>query len=183
MKIEELKNKLNLSVIAYKNNLSEIRTGIASPALVENIKVEAYAGTFLTVKELATINVIDSTLLTVNPWDTAVIKSIEKAIRLAGIGLNPVVDQNTIKIPVPQLNEEQRKNYVKIAKEKLEESKISVRNIRQDAMKSVDEQKENGVISEDELKQSKSEIEEEIKKTNAVLEELFKNKEKELLTI
>ena len=183
MKSAELKQKLIQSVSVYKSQLSEIRTGAATPSLVENIKVEAYPGSFLTIRELSTIAVVDPTLIVLTPWDGSVIPMIEKAIRLANIGLNPTVDKNTIKVPVPSLNEEQRLNFVKRAKEKLEEVKIAIRNIRQDAMKSIDEQEENSLISEDESKRLKEEVEIEVKKTNSQIEELFKNKESELMKV
>lgn len=183
MKIQEFKNKLSQTIQVFKQSLSEVRTGGASTSLVENIKVEAYPGSQLTIKELATINVVDATLLTVVPWDTSVVSKIENSIREAGIGLNPVVDHSTIKVPVPQLNEEQRKNFVKMAKDKLEDSKIAVRNLRQDAMKSIDEQEENSVMSEDEADRERKTIEDEVKSANVTLEDLFKSKEKEILTI
>lgn len=183
MKYEELKQKLASTVSVYKSQLSEIRTGAANPGIVENIKAEAYPGSLLTIKELATISVVDPTLIVLTPWDNSVVSAIEKAIRLANIGLNPVVDKNAIKVPIPALNAEQRQNYVKRAKEKLEEAKISIRNIRQDAMKSIDEQEENSLFSEDEAKRLKQQIEDEVKNTNTNCEELFKGKELELLKL
>lgn len=183
MKSAELRQKLSQSVSVYKSQLSEIRTGAANPGLVENVKVEAYPGSFLTIKELATIAIVDPTLIVLSPWDGSVIPAIEKAIRVANIGLNPSVDKNTIKVPVPSLNEEQRLNFVKRAKEKLEEGKIAIRNIRQDAMKSIDEQEDNSLISEDEAKRMKEEVESEVKKTNSEIEEMFKVKEIELLKL
>lgn len=183
MKMEELKQKLSQSLSVYKSQLAEIRTGAANPGLVENIRVEAYPGTMLTIKELATIAVVDPTLIVLTPWDSAVVSPIEKAIRVANIGLNPAVDKNTIKVPIPSLNEEQRLSYVKRAKEKLEETKIAIRNIRQDSMKSIDEQEENNIFSEDEAKRMKEEVEAEVKRTNAELEELFRLKEVELLKL
>jgi len=97
--------------------------------------------------------------------------------------LNPSVDGSIIKVPVPQLNAEQRQKFVKFAKDKLEEARIAVRNIRQDAIKSVEEREENGVTSEDEMKREKTQIEEGVKNINKQLEDLFDSKEKELTTL
>ncbi len=183
MKLQELNQKLASSVDFYKNELSVIKTAGANSSLVENIKVEAYANTILTLKELATISAPDATLLIITPWDAATLKPIEKALSRSDLGFNPVIDKNTIKLPVPQLSQEQRQKYVKLVKEKLEESKISVRNVRQDAIKSIEEMEENGVISEDDLKRQKKEIEDAVKSTNTQLEQLYESKEKELLKV
>ncbi|MBP7859852.1 ribosome recycling factor, partial [Patescibacteria group bacterium] len=183
MKLQELNQKLASSVDFYKNELSVIKTAGANSSLVENIKVEAYANTILTLKELATISAPDATLLIITPWDGTTLKPIEKALSRSDLGFNPVIDKNTIKLPVPQLSQEQRQKYVKLVKEKLEESKISVRNVRQDAIKSIEEMEENGVISEDDLKRQKKEIEDAVKSTNTQLEQLYESKEKELLKV
>ncbi|PIR43462.1 ribosome recycling factor [candidate division WWE3 bacterium CG10_big_fil_rev_8_21_14_0_10_32_10] len=184
MKQQEMKNKLNQTVDHFKSELSEMRTGSANTSLIENIKVNAYEGQdFLNINELATISVSGTTLLVVDPWDKSIINKIAKAIESAGKNLNPVVEQTSIKIPVPSLTEETRKNYVKKAKEKLEEAKISVRNIRQDSIKSVEEQEENGLMGEDEMERIKKEIEDEVKSTNKMLEEMFVAKESELMKV
>ena len=184
MKIEEFNSKLSQTVNHFKEEISQIRTGSASNSLVENIMVNAYEGSPpMRVLELATINVVDPYLLAVAPYDKSIIEKISKAIKDSSAGLNPTVDGSVIKVPVPQLNSEQRQKFVKFAKDKLEESRIAIRNIRQDAIKSVEEREENGVTSEDEMKREKVQIEEGVKNTNKQLEDLFDKKEKELTTL
>ncbi|NCT55296.1 ribosome recycling factor [bacterium] len=184
MKIEEYNNKLTQTFNHFKEELSQIRTGSANNSLVENIMVTAYEGSPpMRVLELATINVVDPYLLAVSPYDKSITEKISKAIKESSAGLNPSVDGSIIKVPVPQLNAEQRQKFVKFAKDKLEEARIAVRNIRQDAIKSVEEREENGVTSEDEMKREKTQIEEGVKNINKQLEDLFDSKEKELTTL
>lgn len=184
MKITEFQNKLNQTLDHFKNELSQIRTSSANNSLVENIMVNAYEGSpSMRVLELATINVVDANLLTVTPFDKSILEKIAKAIAKSSSGLNPVVDGEIIKVPVPQLTTEQRQNYVKVAKEKLEEARIAVRNIRQDAIKSAEERNENGIISDDEMNREKKEIEDYVKKINVDLDAVLSSKEKELTTL
>jgi ribosome recycling factor len=183
MKLNEVKEKLAQTQTVYKEALSQIKTGAASPAMVEDIMVEAYEGSKLTLKELATISINSPSLIIVTPWDKSVVPKIEKAIRESGAGLNPAADDDNIKVPVPELNEEQRQNYVKLAKEKLEEAKIAVRNIRQNAFKAIDEREDNGVISEDERNSERTQVDSEMKKANENLEQMFADKQKQLMTV
>lgn len=183
MKLNEVRDKLTQTQTHYKEQLSGIKTGSASPSMVENIKVEAYSGSVMTLKELATISVPNNTLITITPWDKSIVTAIEKALRENSGGFNPNVDGDIIKVPIPPLTEEQRKNYVKLAKEKLEEAKIAIRNIRQNAFKAVDEQEENGIISEDEKNRMRSQMDDEIKKANDGVQQLFAAKEKDLMTV
>jgi len=182
MKYEELISKLDQTVDHLQDELKDLRTGTANASLVENIMVEAYEGTKLSVKELGTISATSASLITVTCWDKTIVEKVAKAIKTANQNLNPVVDNDTVKIPVPQLTEEQRQQYVKIAKQKLEEAKIAVRNIRQDAIKSVEEREENGLIGEDELERERRQIEDGVKKYNGELQQIFDQKEKDLLT-
>lgn len=184
MKINEFHNKLNQTLDHFKNELAQVRTSSADNSLVESIMVNAYEGSpAMRILELATINVVDANLLTVTPFDKSILEKIAKAITNSSSGLNAVIDGETIKVPVPQLTAEQRQNYVKVAKDKLEASRISVRNVRQDAIKSAEEREDNGVISEDEMNREKKEIEDAVKKINVDLDAVFSKKEKELTTL
>ena len=184
MKQQELLNKLNQAIERFVSQLSEMRTGVASSALIENIIVPAYEGSNpMSLKELATISVTSSNLLVVEPWDRTIIEKIALAINKSGKGLNPSIDGSSLKIPIPQLTEEIRRDYVKEAKKRLEEAKILVRNIRHEAIKAVEEQEDEGGIGEDEMTRVKKEIEEKIKETNQKLEEMFEAKERELMNL
>lgn len=184
MKPHELQSKLQSTVDHFKEVLSDMRTGSANPSMVENIQVQAYEGSAsMNLRELANITVVDASLLTVEPWDKSITSKIEKAILSSGKNLNPAVEGAIIRVPVPQPTEETRKQYVKQAKEKLEEAKIAVRNIRQDAIKSAEEQEDEGVISEDELNRTRKTVEDSVKSINQKLEEMFKAKEAELMKV
>lgn len=182
--MRDLQEKLQSAKDFLVTELSAIRTGRASISLIENISIEAYPGTpRLTLKELATLSTIDAQTLLVSPWDKSIISKISSAVASSGSGLNPVVDGDVIKIPVPALTQERREEFVKVIGKKVEEVKISVRTIRQDAMRSLDEQKENSKISEDEYFGSREEVEEKVRKISEELELVGKAKKEELLRL
>ena len=180
----DLKNKLQSSKEHLLTELSSIRTGRASTTLVENILVDAYEGTPpLTLKELATLSSHDAQTILIDPWDKSVTQKIVSAIQKSNTGLNPLVDGPLIKVPVPSLTTERREEFVKLVGKKIEDTKVAIRNIRQDAMRSLDEQKENGILSEDEYFSQREEVESEVKKSTAEIEEIGKMKKEELMRI
>ena len=182
--MRDLSSKLQSAKDHLVNELGSIRAGRASISLVENILIEAYSGTpRLTLKELATLSVIDAQTILISPWDKSIVSKISSAIISSGSGLNPVIDGDLIKVPVPSLNQERREELVKFVGKKVEEAKISIRTIRQDAMRSLDEQKENDKITEDEYFKGREEVEKEVKQVTAGLEEVGKLKKEELLRI
>ncbi len=182
--MRDLANKLQSIEDHLRAELSQIRTGRASISLVENILVDAYEGSpRLMVKELAALSAPDFQTIIVAPWDKSLTSKISSAIGSSGGGLNPVVDGDLVKVPVPPLTQERREEMVKMVGKKVEEAKISVRNIRQDAMRSLDEQKENGVISEDEYFRGRGDVDEEVRKVTNDLEELGGIKKEELIRV
>jgi len=184
MSLAELNSKLQKATDHFKETLNEIRTGRATASLVDNLRVEAYPGSFLTLKELASINVPDASSIFITPWDKTTVSPIEKALRqVQGASFNPVVDDTSIKLPIPPLSEERRKEMVKLVKVRLEESKVAIRNVRQTEMKSLDEQEQEGVISKEEKFKVREDVEATIKEYVEVLEELAKKKEEELLRV
>ena len=184
MSMAELSAKLQKVTDHFKETLNEIRTGRATAAIVDNLRVEAYPGSFLTLKELASINVPDASSIFITPWDKTTIAPIEKALRqVPGASFNPVVDETSIKLPIPPLSEERRKEMVKLVKARLEESKVAIRNVRQTEMKSLDEQEQEGVISKEEKFRVREEVETVVKGFVDVLEDLARKKESELLRV
>lgn len=184
MKIHELKGKIEQRISHLKQEVASIRTGRAVTSLVEEIKVDVYEGSApLAVKELATISLPDAATITVHPWDLHVLPKIEQAIRKAPGGLSPVVFDDLIRINLPPLSEERRREMAKIVKVKVEEAKIEIRQIRQDEMRSIDEMESNGVISKDERFRTREEVEKIIKEKTAEVESIGKTKEQELLRI
>lgn len=182
MNTPELKLKLSKSIEFLKSELSQIRTGRASPSLIESVFVEAYDSK-MSVKELGTITVMDSQNLVVSPWDKSLLKPIAKAIRESGLGLNPIDEPDRVRIPVPALTEERRTELAKIVSVKVEECKNSLRNVRQDAMKYVEKEFADKNISEDEKFSQKEEVEKTLKTFIEQADELGEAKKKELLVI
>ena len=164
------------------SELAKIRTGKASPALIENIKVDYY-GTPTPLKQLAGISTPEYRLLVVQPWDKTAMKDIEKAIISADLGLNPNNDGNFIRIPIPSLTEERRKELVKLVHRYGEDAKIAIRNVRRDAnddIKSLEKEKE---ISEDQSHISLKEIQELTDEKTKVIDEIIAAKEKEIMEV
>lgn len=182
MTTSELKNKLNQTFEHFKGEIASIRTGRATTSLVEEIVVDAY-GAKMTIKELGSITTPDAQLILISPWDKGLIKDIDKAIRDSGLGLNPVADSTTVKVPVPALTEERRKEFTKLASEKAEEAKVSMRNVRQDAMKAIDKEFDEKVITEDERFTKRDEVEKTVKEYTEKVEEALEQKKKDLMTV
>lgn len=175
---------LSKIVAVFKTEISGLRTGRASSSLVENIKVEAYPGTYLTIKELATINTPEPRLVIIDPWDKSTIAKIEKALlQTPGLGGSPSVSEDIIRLPLPPMSEERRRETVKLVHSMTEESKQKVRDSRQDEMKRIESKKKEGVITEDEMFSEKKMVEERVKKTNEELSNLASTKEEEIMRI
>ncbi len=184
MKLHELREKIERQITHLSGELSTVRTGRATSALVENIKVDAYEGSApLTVRELATISVGEPTIIIVKPWDLSLIPKIEKAIRTSPGGLSPVVFDDLLRINLPPLSQERRQELAKVVRAKAEATKVELRQIRQDEMRSIDEMEKNGVISEDERFKTREEVEKVIREKSEEIEEMAKTKESELMTI
>ncbi|MBU1110373.1 ribosome recycling factor [Patescibacteria group bacterium] len=177
--LSDTQDKLYREVQEFKSEIAVIRTGRVTPALVENVRVEAY-GSRLVIKELATISVPEANLIIISPWDSQVLENIVAGIRSANLGFNPVVDGEVIKIPVPRLSEERRLEMIKKVGEIAEGAKISVRQVRHEKIKSAEEMEVKGLVSEDDLFSFKEGIQKKIKETNVKIEELRERKEEEL---
>jgi ribosome recycling factor len=182
MNTTELKSKLTKAQEFLRGELSQIRTGRISPALVENISVEAY-GTKMTVKELGSITVLDTQNLVVTPWDKSIIKSISKAISDSQSSLNPIEDGEKLRIPVPSLTEDRRKELAKTVGVKVEECKNSYRSIRQEAMKDIEKIFTDKEIGEDEKFRLKEETEKIVKEFSDSADESGETKKSELMTV
>ena len=146
--LEEVKKKMEKSLKNFKEELSHIRTGRASIALLEAIKVDCY-GTKMSIPQIATVNVVEGKMLVIQPWDINLVKEIEKAIQKSDLGINPTSDGKTIKLIMPPLTEERRKELIKVASKLAEEARIAIRNIRRDVLEKFKTAKKKGEISED----------------------------------
>lgn len=166
----------------FKDELVKLRSGRANPDLVSSIKVEAY-GQSMPLNQVANINVADATLLVIQPWDKTLIEEIRKAITKSDIGISPVSDGDIIRLPLPPLTEERRQEYVKVLKQKEEEARISIRQIRKDAITGLELSEEKGEISEDDLERNKKELQQKVDRANEQVELIALEKEKELMQV
>ena len=180
--ISELEKDITKSHEALKRELAKIRTGRAHPSLLESVRVEIY-GSQMPISQCATVNVPEARLLTVKPWDKTQLKAIEKAIVQSPLGLNPQSDGEMLRIPMPPLTEERRKDLSKIVKKHGEETKVAVRKARHDAKDMLENLKKEGDISEDELERSMKKVEELIQKATAEVDAIIGRKDKDLLEV
>ncbi|MBR2754148.1 ribosome recycling factor [Candidatus Saccharibacteria bacterium] len=177
---KEERKKMESVVERFDSEMKKVRTGRAHPDMLAGIKVEAY-GQFMPLNQIANITAADATLLVVTPFDPTSIKSISEAIRNdQSLGLNPADDGRIIRIPVPSLTEERRKEIVKNASAKVEEAKVALRNVREDARKAV---KIASEMSEDIKKRAEKEIDDLTKEFNDKIDKAFKNKSEEIMKI
>ena len=178
--ISELKDKMNKSVNVLKRELSKIRTGRASTALLEDIMVDCY-DTQMPLKQVASISIPESRLILIQPWDKSIIGNIEKGILKSELGLTPMNDGKVVRVPIPPLTEERRKELVKLVKKVGEDIKIAIRNNRREANEMFKDLKNEKEISEDEYRRALNEVQEItdsfIEKVNSLVEE----KEKEIM--
>jgi ribosome recycling factor len=180
--IEELEKDISKAQEALKRELAKIRTGRAHPSLLESVRVEVY-GSQMPLSQLATVAVPEARMLTVKPWDKTQLKVIEKAIVQSPLGLNPMSDGDILRIPMPPLTEERRKELAKLVKKQGEETKVAVRKARHDAKDMLSSLEKDGQISEDELERAEKKVEELIQKGVAEVDAIVARKDKDLLEV
>lgn len=178
LKDSEAKMKKTVELLA--GEFARIRTSRANPALLEGIKVDYY-GVPTPLKQIASIGVPDPRSLVIQPWDKSALSGIEKAIQKSDLGLNPSVEANLIRISIPALTEERRKDLVKLVSRLTEESRVSVRNIRREAIEQFKRKEKDSEISEDDMHRDQKDVQELTDKYITELDELFAKKEKEIL--
>lgn len=180
--LREATDKMNKAVEVAKDDFGAIRTGRAHPAMFNKIMVDYY-GTYTSLAQLASIQVPESRVAIVSPFDKGAMASIEKAIRESDLGVNPASDGVVIRVNFPQLTEERRKDYIKVAKGKAEDSRVSMRNIRRAAKEAMEKAEKDGEISKDDLSRGEKELEKITSDHVAKIDELLKHKEAELLEV
>lgn len=178
--LSEATTKMGKAVDAAKTDFSTVRTGRANPALFSNLLVEYY-GTPTPLQQLASFQTPEARTLLITPYDRSALNDIEKALRDSDIGANPANDGNVIRVVMPELTEERRKEYVKIVHAKAEEARVSVRNIRRHAKESIEKFVKDGDVGEDDGKRGEKDLDAATKKHIDQVDELLKNKEAELL--
>lgn len=177
---EETRDRMGKSIAALNNELKRVRTGRASLSLLDGIRVDYY-GTLTPLNQMSSLSVPESRLITIQPWDVSVIKEIEKAILKSDLGLTPSNDGKIIRISIPPLTEDRRKDLVKIVNKMLEEHKVAVRNIRRDSNELLKSLKKDGDISEDEAFKAQDGVQKITDEHIAQIDEIGKEKEKEIL--
>ncbi|PJE51553.1 MAG: ribosome recycling factor [Candidatus Yanofskybacteria bacterium CG10_big_fil_rev_8_21_14_0_10_36_16] len=178
--LSKTKQNLESAVDFYHKEVGTVRTGRATPSLVEDIQVDFY-GQKMHIKELASITTPEPRTLMIQPWDANAIEAIRGAISKSDLGLNPAVDGQTIRLNIPPLTEERRKEFVKVLKNKTEETRIKIRRIREDAWNEIQKLEKNKEIGEDEKFKSKEDLQELVDSYNKKIEEMEKKKEDELM--
>ena len=164
------------------HELSTIHTGKASPAMVESVQVEAY-GSMMPLKGCAAITTPDPRMIQIQPWDKALLRPIEKALQMANIGVNPIVDGSLVRLPFPDLSKERRQEFVKTAHRLAEEGRVAVRHVRRDAMEAAKKLKKDGKISEDDEKRLEKDVQAATDKAIKDIDTAVAGKEKELMTV
>ncbi len=180
--IKEATTKMNKSIEAFRQELAKVRTGKATTAILDGIKVDYY-GTPTPLKRVANVSVLDAHTLSISPWDRSSINAIDKAILQADLGLNPVNDGINIKVPIPPLTEERRKEFVKLVKKFGEEAKIAIRNIRRDANEHLKKKQKDDKLSEDLLKEAEQKVQKSTNDHITEIDQILVHKEKEIMEV
>jgi ribosome recycling factor len=180
--LNDIKRRMDGAVEKLKGEYAGLRTGRANAGMLEPVVVEAY-GQRMPINQMATVNVPEPRLLTVQVWDSSMTQAIDKAIRDSGLGLNPQTEGSIIRVPIPELNQERRKELTKVAGQYAESAKVSVRNVRRDGMDALKKMEKDGQISEDDHKRMSEDVQ---KATDARIQSIDKmlgDKEKDIMTV
>jgi ribosome recycling factor len=180
--LSKARDRMDKSVAALKEEFVSLRTGRASAGLLDQVMVEAY-GSMVPINQVAAVSVPEPRSLTVSVWDRGVVINVEKAIRAAGLGLNPVVEGQNLRVPVPPLTEERRRDLAKLAGKYAEQQKIAVRNVRRDVIDELKKAQKDSVITEDELKRMSDDVQGFTDAAIKRVDELLKTKEQEIMQV
>ncbi len=177
-----ISKRMDGAVESLQKEFSGLRTGRASASLLDPVVVDLY-GSKMPINQVGTVSVPEPRLISVQVWDASAVRSVEKAIRDAGLGLNPMPDGNNIRIPIPDLNEERRQELVKVAGKYAETARISVRNVRKDGMDGIKKMEKDGGISEDDVKRLSDEVQRMTDDTVKKIDSILSDKEKDIMTV
>jgi len=180
--VKETSARMERSIEAFRKELGKVRTGRASFSLLDGVKVDYY-GTSTPLQQVGTLSVPESRLITVTPWDTKMIGPIEKAIQGSGLGLNPSSDGKTVRIPIPPLTEERRRELAKMVRKMGEDARVAVRNVRREAIEKLKDREKKKEISEDVVKRGQERIQKETDAHVKKIDEILKSKEQEILEV
>jgi len=180
--VPDAESKMKKSIEAFQKELSHVRTGRATPALLDGVRVENY-GSVVPLKQVAAIAVPDPKSITITPWDKNLIGAVEKAIQTSDLGLNPIRDKNVIRLPIPPLNEERRKDLARQCAKIAEDAKVSVRNVRRDINEAVKKSEKAKELTEDESRKEQDAVQAATDRYIKQIDEILKTKEKEIMSV
>ncbi len=180
--LNDAAQRMDKSIETLRQELSKIRTGKATTALLDGVKVEYY-GTMTPLNQMASISVLDPHTLSVQPWDKSALGAIDKAIKAADLGLNPSNDGIVLRVPIPALNEERRRDFVKLVKRFGEEAKVALRNVRRDANDHLKKAEKEDHVSEDDRLKAEKDVQEMTDKHVSRVDDLLKHKETEIMEV
>ena len=180
--LEDVKRRMQGAINALKHDLGSLRTGRASPNLLDPIQVEAYA-TMMPLNQVATVSVPEPRMLTVQVWDKSLVGAVDRAIREANLGLNPIVEGQLLRIPIPELNAERRQELVKVAHKYAEQARIAVRHVRRDGMEHLKKLDKDGDITEDEHRSMSDKLQKLTDKVIGEIDQALAGKEAEITKV
>ncbi|WP_206455987.1 ribosome recycling factor [Aurantimonas marina] len=182
MDFNELKRRMDGAVASLKSDLGGLRTGRASPSLLDPISVEAY-GSQMPINQVANISIPEPRMISVSVWDKQMVGKVERAIRESNLGLNPVTDGTTLRIPLPELNEQRRKELVKVAHQYAESAKVAARHVRRDGMEVLKKMEKDGDIGQDESRQMSDQVQKMTDDTISDIDKVLSVKEAEIMQV
>lgn len=180
--LQKARQRMDGAIEALRREYAGVRTGKASPALLDTVRVDAY-GSHLPLNQVGTVSAPEPRMLMVQPWDKSLLKAIEKGLRESDLGLNPSNDGSIIRIPIPPLTEERRKEYVRLLHKLTEEARVAVRNVRRDANDEIKHRQKDEGLSEDDVRREQAEVQKLTDQYIARIEELMKHKEAEIMEV
>jgi len=180
--IDEMKTRMNKSIASLREELTGLRTGRASASLLEPVMVEAY-GTKMPLQQVATVTVPEARLLSVQVWDRTMAQAVDKAIRNSGLGLNPSTEGATIRVPLPELNEERRRELTKVAHNYAEQAKVAIRHIRRDGMDLLKKLEKDGVMAQDDSRAKSDLVQKTTDAAIADVDQILAAKEQEIMQV
>ena len=180
--LADVKRRMQGAINAFKNDLGSLRTGRASPSLLDPIQVDAY-GSAMPITQVATVNVPEPRLLSVQVWDRSMVSAVEKAIRESDLGLNPQTEGQVIRLRIPEMNEQRRKEMVKVAHKYAEEARVAVRHVRRDGLDLLKKLEKDSAISEDDGKRDAEQVQKATDQFVAEIDSLLVAKEKEIMHV
>jgi len=180
--IKDAKGRMDKTIETLRSELAKIRTGKATTVLLDSIKVDYY-GNMVPLNQVGNVSVLDAHTLAITPWEKQMVQIVDKAILEANLGLNPISDGTNLKIPIPPLNEERRKELVKLVKKFGEESKVAIRNVRRDAIEHLKREEKEKKMTEDQLRDAEKEVQKLTDDHIKLVDDTLKHKEKEIMEV